>query len=105
MMGLALIVLFGLWAVFGVYMKERESSDLRKQAEAQLKDLEAHQSTLNERISSLETERGQEAELRDEYHVGKAGEGVVTIVDEPATGTQQTQTTDQSWWQRIFWWW
>ena len=66
-------------------MKERESSDLRMQAEAHLLDLQTRETALNAKITSLETERGQEAALRDEYQVGKEGEGMITIVDKPAT--------------------
>jgi cell division protein FtsB len=105
MLVLVILVLFGIWAVVGVYMKERESSDLRQQAEAQEKDLQMRETALNERISSLETQRGQEAALRDAYQVGKQGEGVVTIVDQPATSTPQYSSGDQNWWQKVFWRW
>src|SRR5262245_11555973 len=87
-------VLFGLWAVVGVYIKERESSNLRVQSESQLKDLQIRQAALKQRIASLETERGQEAALREAYQVGKEGEGVVTIVDEPASNTPARNQDD-----------
>lgn len=96
---------FGIWAVVGVYMKERESSDLRLQAEAQLDDLKTRQTALNARIASLETAHGQEAAIRDAYQVGKDGEGVITIVDQPASSTQTHPQGKPGWLQRIFWWW
>jgi len=102
---LAVVVLFGLWAVIGVYMKERESSDLRQQAEAHLKDLQTRETALNGKIASLETERGQEAALRDEYQVGKEGEGMITIVDKPATTSSGSPQDEQGWWSKVFWWW
>lgn len=102
---LVVLVLFGIWAVVGVYMKERESSNLRIQAEIQLKDLQTREAALNERIQSLETARGQEAALRDAYQVGKEGEGVVTIVETPATSTTKDESDKTPWWRRIFWWW
>jgi cell division protein FtsB len=105
LLALVLVVLFGLWAVVGVYMKERESSHLREQAEAQLKDLQTREVALNARIDSLETERGQEAALRDAYQVGKAGEGEITIVDQPASTTLITPVETKTWWQKVFWWW
>jgi cell division protein FtsB len=86
-------------------MKERESSSLRIQAEAQLKDLQAREAALNARITALETDRGQEEALRDQYQVGKEGEAVVTIVDKPASSSPMYQSEHRSWWQRIFWWW
>jgi len=105
MLVLIVLVLFGIWAVIGVYIKERESSDLRQQAEAQLKDLQTRETALNEKISSLETARGQEAALRDEYQVGKDGEGMITIVEQPASTTTPEPQGEESWWQKIFWWW
>ena len=105
MLALLLAVLFGIWAVFGVYMKERESIHLREQAEAQLKDLQQRETGLDARIASLETERGQEAALRDAYQVGKDGEGVITIVDQPASTTPVQETDQKNWFQKIFWWW
>ncbi len=102
---LLFLVLFGIWAVIGVYQKERESSELRQQSEAQYKDLEAREKVLNARITSLETDRGQEEALRDAYQVGKQGEGVITIVDKPATSSKKSEEGTRNWFQRIFWWW
>src|SRR5882757_8572495 len=87
MLVLVVFVFFGIWAVVGVYLKERESSALRVQAENQLQDLQGRETALNERIVSLETSRGQEEALRDQYQVGKDGEAMITIVDEPASST------------------
>jgi cell division protein FtsB len=78
---------------------------LRIQAETQLKDQEARETALNEKIKSLETARGQEEALRDQYQVGKEGEGVITIVDEPASSTSEQDAQKPSLLQRIFWWW
>ena len=104
-LGVLILVLFGLWAVADIYMKERESSDLREQSEAQLNDLETRQDALNARIAALQTERGQEAALRDAYQVGKPGEGAITIVDKPASTSPVYGEDKRSWWQKIFWWW
>jgi cell division protein FtsB len=104
MLALLVFVLFGIWAVVGVYLKERESSELRIQAEAQLKDLEKRQGELSEKISSLETEHGQEAALRDAYQVGKDGEKVIMIVDKPASSTRENTQENRTWLQKIFWW-
>jgi cell division protein FtsB len=105
LLALIVVMLFGIWAVVGVYLKERESSSLRVQAELQLNDLQKRERALNEKITSLETERGKEAVLRDQYQVGKAGEGMITIVDKPATSSAENTDQGQSWWQKIFWWW
>ena len=105
MLALTVFVLFALWAVLGVFQKERDSKTLREEAELQLKDLEKREIALRARIASLETQRGQEAALRDAYGVGKEGEAMVQIVDKPATSTENTQPEKIGWFQRIFWWW
>lgn len=105
MLGLTLFVIFALWAVLGVFQKERESDELRREAEVQLKELEKREAALKARIASLETERGQEAALRDAYGVGRAGEGMVQIVDRPATSSPGYSTEKVGWFARLFWWW
>jgi cell division protein FtsB len=105
MTGLFFVVLFGIWAVVGVYHKERESREFRQQAEAQYSDLRKRETALNARIVSLQSDRGQEEALREAYQVGKEGERVITIVDKP-TSTAPTETPEQkSWLQKVFWWW
>jgi cell division protein FtsB len=105
MFGLIVLVLFGMWAVWDVLLKERESRALRLRAEAQLDDLQAREEGLKARISSLETDRGQEAALRNAYEVGKQGESMITIVDEAApTSTPSVPAKNQGS-RKWFWWW
>ena len=105
MLGLFIFLFFALWAVIGVYEKQRESQDLRKEAEAQLQDLQKREVALRARIASLKTERGQEAAIRDAYSVSKDGEAMIQIVDKQATSTEQTGLSHPGWLARIFWWW
>jgi cell division protein FtsB len=105
MIGLFFVVLFGIWAVVGVYHKERESRAFRQQAEAQYTDLQKREAALNARIASLQSERGQEEALREAYQVGRSGEGVITIVDKPTSSVTTEAPEQKSWFQRIFWWW
>lgn len=79
----------GLWNVF---TKERESRELRVQAELQAQHLQAQESQLHDDISMLETNKGKEAALRGQYAVGKRGEGLIIIV-EPKTPEPIEATT------------
>jgi cell division protein FtsB len=105
MLGLSVVLFFGVWAVIGVYIKERESSNLRIQAETQLRDLKVREAQLKAKIASLETARGQEEALREAYQVGLEGEGEVTIVDRPSPTTSSPSEDHTPWWKKVFWWW
>lgn len=81
LVSLMAVSVFAAFAVWGVYKKEQESRMLRLQAESQLYDLQDQQRNLSERISGLNTQKGKEAILREQYGVAKSGESVVIIVE------------------------
>jgi cell division protein FtsB len=86
-----LLVILAVSAVWNIYKKERESRALRTDSERQLEALTQQQNALKQDISALQTARGKEAALRDQYAVGKPGEQLVVIVEpeRPATTTEQ----------------
>jgi cell division protein FtsB len=96
---LVLLVVFAAAAVWNVYEKERESRALRLQVEGQLEDLRAREAKLNVDIAKLETDRGLEEALRDQYEVAKAGERLLIIV-EPATAAPARATSSVLQWFR-----
>jgi hypothetical protein len=106
LLGLFLLVVFVASGVWGIYRKEQESAVLKDEALAQFADLSTQQSQLAASIAGLETERGKEAALRQQYNVGDAGEGMVIIVEppQPAT-TTPTSTPFQAWLHQTFPWW
>ena len=104
---LALLVLvvaasFGVWNVFS---KERESHTLRVQAESERNDLALRESDLKGDLSKLETDRGKEQTLREQYALAGQGEGLIVIVDEPTSTPITATTTPKSWLQKFFSWW
>jgi cell division protein FtsB len=105
LIGLFFLVVASAWAVWGVFKKDRESSALRAQAEAHLKDLTDRQAHLTASIGALETDRGREEALRDAYAVGKQGEGLIIIVDQTPTTTPKENTSPLDWLKRAFSWW
>lgn len=78
---LVLIALSAAWALWGIWGKERESAQLDGQAQAQLADLQARQAKVQADYTALESDRGKEAALREQYGVGKSGEDMVVIVE------------------------
>lgn len=91
---LVLVAASGVWSV---YQKERESLQLRSEAENQYNTLSQQQTQLQSDIASLETDRGKEAALRQQYAVGKKGEGLIIIVDPKAEQPKQASSTILQW--------
>jgi cell division protein FtsB len=85
---LVLVVLLGR-SVFRVYIKWDRSrasvSDARARYEAEVR----RQASLEESVARLKTERGYDAEVRQNFGLGKPGEGVIIIVDKDATSSSQ----------------
>jgi len=77
---LACIVFVLIWAVFGIARKEeiaRTAVDARK---AELTVLEERKAVFEGNMNELSTGRGQEATLRQNHGVAKAGEEVIIVV-------------------------
>jgi cell division protein FtsB len=100
-----LLVLFGAAGVWSAYTKERESAALRVQSQGALADLTQQQSHLEANITDLESERGREAALRQQYAVGEKGEHLVIIIDPASTTPTEATTTMFQKIEQAFWWW
>lgn len=101
---LVLIVLSGM-GVWSAYEKERESRLLRKEAEMRLGDLSKRQTQLDEDIANLETDRGKEQVLREQYALAARGEGLIVIVDTPPVAPTHATSSLVDWLKRTFTWW
>lgn len=91
---LLFIVVIALFAGdWSTYKKERGSRDLRTQAEVQYANLAEQEAQLDSQITKLKTARGKEEAMREQFEVGKSGEGLIVIVDQPvAEPTEATST-------------
>ena len=100
----ALIVLssMGVWSAYG---KEQESRALRQEAEMQLGDLSQRQEQLDADIASLETDRGKEQVLREQYALAARGEGLIVIVDTPPVAPTRATSSLVDWLKKTFTWW
>ena len=92
-----LLVLIGsvLMSAYDRYLIAREMADRRAEAEAELAELKARQTDLQEEVDYLSNERGIEAEVRRQFDVAREGEQVVIILgsDELASSTTEATTT------------
>jgi hypothetical protein len=97
MFGILVLVVAAIPGVWNVYGKERESRSLRTQAELQVRNLAQQEARLSGDISRLQTERGKEEALREQYAVGKRGEGLIIIVDPPQALPIEATSTIRQW--------
>jgi cell division protein FtsB len=102
LLALFIIVVAALSALWDVYKKEQESGILKQQAQAQLYNLTEQESHLNNEISRLETARGKEEMLRENYEMAKQGEHMIVIIDPPAKATVVATTSPIRKWMHRF---
>ena len=98
LLALFVIVLAACSALWDVYKKEKESRILKNQAEAQLYNLDMQESHLNGEITRLETARGKEELLRENYEMAKEGENMIMIIEPPARAPIVATTTELTKW-------
>ena len=79
---LVALVFFLARAVWGVYLKNNISRQVREAAVRQINELEARKAELEEKLRELESPEGLEAEIRDKLPVAKPGEEVIIIVND-----------------------
>ena len=104
MVVLLMLIAVTVRGVWGVYQKEKESRQLRYEAELQLEDLKSREASLRSDISELKSDRGREEVLRGEYELAKEGEGLIVIVEPPAP-PPEAQSRTREWFHRFFPWW
>src|SRR5689334_1299901 len=97
---LGLLLVFLLLQFWGILRKEELARHAAEDAKQELAALGSREDTLKKNIADLNTERGQEASLRETYGVAKPGEEVIIVV--PAEEGQAVPT--ESWWQKFLGW-
>ncbi len=97
---LAVLVLWLLWLLIGIIRKEEIARHAVADTKAELATLQTRQTTLKQNLAELDTERGQEASLRETYGVAKPGEGVIIVVPPKIA----TSTPTLPWWRKALGW-
>lgn len=78
--GLSILFLMLLWAVWGIAQKEEIARSAVDDRKAELAVLEERKAVFEQNLAELSTERGQEATLRQNHGVARAGEEVIIVV-------------------------
>ncbi|MBP9855893.1 MAG: hypothetical protein KBC48_01100 [Candidatus Pacebacteria bacterium] len=98
MLVLVALLSHSVWQVWG---KNQASREVRAEAEANLATVAARHDKLKVRVERLETPRGKEEEIRNNFPVAREGEQVVIIFDEEERATT-TMEKEEGWWEK-FW--
>jgi cell division protein FtsB len=98
--GLSLLLVWLVVINVSIFRKEEIARSTASDTQKQLAALQTRESSLNQNINELSTERGQEATLRETFGVAKPGEGVIIVVP-PIVATTTPPVT---FWQKWFGW-
>lgn len=101
LLALALLVVSAAWEVWSVYNKDKESAQLNAQSQAQLSDLQTRETKLQGDLANLQTERGMEAALRQQYAVGDQGEGLIVIVEPQKPAPVEATSSMMQWFKDV----
>ena len=88
-------------AAWSMYGKFSEASASDADAQLNLAQLQQQEAQVSAKVSALQTERGQEAAIRETYGLALPGEGEIDIV-QSATATAATSTLSPSWWAQLW---
>ncbi len=100
---LAVILIFLLRGVWGVYQKSSYSRENLERAQTNYNELQARERKLSEEIEYLKTTGGKEEEIREKYGLIKPNEEVIMVVDPENKRAEPEYLPDnKSWWQKIF---
>lgn len=78
--------------MFGFFGKMLETGKNRKVAENKVEELEHSKLELESSIARLNTDKGIEEKIREDYALGKEGEGLVQIVEEKPIKDTENET-------------
>ena len=92
----------GTSLLLGVSQAEANVGDVAK--EESRSELESQQTKLQKDLEDLETSRGMEAALRQQYAVAGAGEGLIVIVEPDKPISRQASSSPWQWIAKIFHW-
>lgn len=77
------------YSAYGRYVAERETHEKLLGRQHELEVLKQRAALLESKVSHIESERGMEGAIREQFDVAKEGEDVIVIVDPAASKTDE----------------
>ncbi len=101
---LAIIFVILIRSLWGVYKKERLSTNNLLREQIELAKLSSREQNLASSLDDLKTELGIENEIRNKFRVVKEGEQVAVIIGDNVSSVKKVASTTHSFWYMIFHW-
>ena len=79
---LFILILIFSWKIFGLFGKWQETSNNRSLEQQKINDLKERKQKLSSDIEKLNTDKGKEEVIRENYGMARDGEQVIVIVDD-----------------------
>jgi cell division protein FtsB len=79
---LAIIVTLFAWKVIGLTIKLQETYKNKNIEQTKISDLESRKEDLTSKINKLNTDKGKEEIIRENFGLVKEGENVIVIIDD-----------------------
>jgi cell division protein FtsB len=100
---LAIIVILFAWKILGLVNKLQETYKDKKIEEQKISDLEQRKAQLSGDINKLNTDKGKEEVIRNNFGMVKEGEQEIVIVDDKnQTASPQPQGGFFAWLKNLF---
>ena len=99
---LVLVIIWLLSLIWSIARKEEIARSTVKETQAELEQIREREEILEANLAELNTDRGQEASLRQTFGVAKPGEEVIIVVPKK----ELVPPPPVSWWQKVlsfFW--
>lgn len=87
-------------SVYLIWHRERVANTERQAILEQIVAMESRRAQLTSDLALLQTDRGVEERIRQQFSVAKAGEQVVSVVLPPASTSTPTKSA-LPWWQPL----
>ena len=84
-----IVILAFAWSIIGLVGKAEDTAKNKKNVADKIAELQKEQDKLSSDIQNLGTDQGKEAAIREKFGFGKAGEGMVVVVDDKNTTAVQ----------------
>lgn len=99
---LGLLLLVSVWNLIGFWRKMNETGENRERAEERVAELTENKMKLEANIESLESDRGIEEVLREDYGLSREGEGVIVIMEDQSEEVEEEPQGFFGWWKNLF---